>query len=184
MKIYTRTGDKGETGLGSGERVSKANARLHAYGTVDELNAILGVAVASGLDSELGQGVERVQGELFIVGADLALPMSAQSRQIVRVSDALISALERDIDLWEAELPPLKNFILPGGLHGGAVLHHARTVCRRAERWLVELQAEQSINEYVLHYLNRLSDWLFVAARVANARADVQETVWTPRRDG
>lgn len=183
MKIYTRTGDKGETGLGSGDRVSKASVRLHAYGTVDELNAILGVAIASGLDSRLEQAVDRIQRELFVLGADLALPITAEARRSVRVGEDLVAALERDIDEWQAELPPLKHFILPGGARGVAMLHLARTVCRRGERWVAELQTVEAINEYALQYLNRLSDWLFVAARVANVRAGIAETRWESGRD-
>lgn len=182
MKIYTRTGDKGETGLGSGDRVSKASVRLHAYGTVDELNAILGMAIALGLDSRLEQAVSRIQQELFVLGADLALPINAKSRYSVRVGEDLVAGLERDIDQWQAELPPLKHFILPGGMRGGAALHFARTVCRRAERWVVDLQAAEAINEYALQYLNRLSDWLFVAARVANLRDGNPETRWESGR--
>lgn len=183
MKIYTRTGDKGETGLGSGERVSKASVRLHAYGTVDELNAILGMAIASGLDSRLEQAVSRIQQDLFVLGADLALPLAAKSRHNVRVGDELVVALERDIDDWQAELPPLRHFILPGGTQGGATLHFARTVCRRAERRVTELQTAEAINEHALQYLNRLSDWLFVAARVANLRAGNPEKRWESGRE-
>lgn len=183
MKIYTRTGDKGETGLGSGDRVSKASVRLHAYGTVDELNAILGVAIASGLDSGLQQAVGRIQQELFVLGADLALPLDAKSRYSVRVGEDLVAVLERDIDRWQTELPPLRHFILPSGTRGGAMLHFARTVCRRAERWVADLQTTEAINEYALQYLNRLSDWLFVAARVANLRTGNPETQWESGRE-
>jgi cob(I)alamin adenosyltransferase len=178
MKIYTRTGDAGETSLFAGGRVSKGHLRLHTYGTVDELNAVLGMALAAGLDETLQMPLRRIQSELFVIGADLATPLDAQTEWLVRASPALVERLEKEIDDWEAQLPPLKNFILPGGSLAGACLHQARTICRRAERWLVMLQENESINPDVLRYLNRLSDWLFVAARVANARSGQPETIW------
>lgn len=178
MKIYTRTGDQGETSLFAGGRVSKSAIRLHVYGTVDELNAILGVAVAAGLDQSLSDVVLRVQAELFVLGSDLATPLDADAKWIVRIEPGLVSALEQEIDQWQAMLPPLRNFILPGGVMGSALLHQARTVCRRAERWLVDLKDAEEINAHALSYLNRLSDWLFVAARVANATADVEDLTW------
>ncbi len=178
MKIYTRTGDEGQTSLFAGGRVSKANVRLHAYGTVDELNAILGLAVSAGLAPAVDPAVQRVQRELFVVGADLATPLEAEAKWIVRVSAEHVTVLEREIDTWESTLPVLKNFILPGGSMGGAFLHQARTVCRRAERWLVELQAAEPVNGEALRYLNRLSDWLFVAARVTNSHGGAPETIW------
>jgi cob(I)alamin adenosyltransferase len=178
MKIYTRTGDTGETALFAGGRVSKGHVRLHSYGSVDELNAILGLAVAAKPDKTLQDAITRVQSELFVVGADLATPLDAKSEWIVRVSPPMIELLEGEIDEWEAVLPPLKNFILPGGSLSGALLHQARTVCRRAERWVVMLQETESVNPQVLRYVNRLSDWLFVAARLANLRAGQAEKTW------
>jgi cob(I)alamin adenosyltransferase len=178
MKIYTRTGDDGETSLFAGGRVSKGHLRLHTYGTVDELNTILGLAAANAMDDAVRSQVQRVQSELFTVGADLATPLDADAKWIVRVSADSITQLEQDIDQWEAELPPLKNFILPGGSIAGAFLHQARTVCRRAERWLVMLQEQEAVNTETLRYLNRLSDWLFVAARVVNHRAGQAEQTW------
>jgi cob(I)alamin adenosyltransferase len=178
MKIYTRTGDSGETSLFAGGRISKGQVRVHAYGTVDELNSTIGLAVAAGLDDSLRLCLERVQSELFIVGADLATPLDADAKWIVRTSSALVTALEHEIDTWDGSLPPLKNFILPGGTLPAAYVHQARTVCRRAERWLVMLQEIEAINPEALRYLNRLSDWLFVAARMANVRAGRSETVW------
>jgi cob(I)alamin adenosyltransferase len=181
MKIYTRTGDTGETALFAGGRVSKGHVRLHSYGTVDELNAILGLALASRSDETLEtlwSAVVRVQSELFVVGADLATPLDAKTEWIVRVSSQMVERFEGEIDEWEASLPLLKNFILPGGSLSGAFLHQARTVCRRAERWVVMLHEMEPVNPEVLRYLNRLSDWLFVAARLANQRAGQPETTW------
>jgi cob(I)alamin adenosyltransferase len=178
MKIYTRTGDTGETSLFAGGRVSKGHLRLHTYGTVDELNTVLGLVLAAGLDDESRAAFSRVQAELFVVGADLATPLDAKSDWIVRVSSPMVDRLESEIDEWEGMLPPLKNFILPGGGLAGAFVHQARAVCRRAERWLVMLHEAESINPEVLRYLNRLSDWLFVAARVVNSRAGQAEVGW------
>lgn len=176
MKIYTRTGDSGETSLFAGGRVAKDDARLHAYGTVDELNAILGLVLASNMHPDLAETMRRIQRELFTVGSDLATPLDASPEWIHRLDGKFTERLERDIDQFEAELPPLKNFILPGGTQAAAFLHQARTVCRRAERWVVTIKEE--VNPHVLIYLNRLSDWLFVLARVENARAGVEETIW------
>jgi cob(I)alamin adenosyltransferase len=184
MKIYTRTGDAGETDLFAGGRIGKGHARLHAYGTVDELNAVLGLAVAAGLDEAVRESVRRVQGELFTVGADLAAPLDADARRIVRTEPVMVKRLEEEIDGWQAALPALKHFILPGGSMAGAFLHQARTVCRRAERWLTVLQEAEPVNPETLRYLNRLSDWLFVAARLVSLRAGHEETLWqAPSRE-
>jgi cob(I)alamin adenosyltransferase len=185
MKIYTRTGDSGETGLYAGGRINKSHVRLHAYGTVDELNAVLGLVLAAGLDETLWEPVRRVQEELFVVGADLATPLNADVQGIVRATPELVGRLEDEIDGWQASLPALKHFILPGGNIAGAFLHQARTVCRRAERWLVALNESEPVNPEALRYLNRLSDWLFVAARVVTLRAGYEETTWqaSPRED-
>ena len=178
MKIYTRGGDEGKTSLFAGGRVSKNHARLHAYGTVDELNSVLGVVLAAGAPEALVASLQRVQGELFVVGADLATPLEAPSNYVVRVSAQLISTLEAEIDEWDARLPALKHFILPGGTLCAALLHQARTICRRAERWVVALQDSEEINGETLRYLNRLSDWLFVAARYANYASNTPEVIW------
>lgn len=178
MKIYTRTGDQGDTSLFAGGRVSKGSLRLHAYGTIDELNAVLGVALAAGIDEALSVSVRRVQADLFVVGADLATPLEANAGRIERVSPHMIDRLEGEIDAWEEELPPLRSFILPGGTSAAAILHQARTVCRRAERWIVMVMELETINAEVLRYVNRLSDWLFVLSRVANRRAGVHESEW------
>jgi cob(I)alamin adenosyltransferase len=179
VKIYTRTGDAGETGLFDGTRVSKADPRVDAYGAIDETNAWLGLARASGLDSELAGMLETIQRDLFAVGARLADPAQ---RIAERVSKAAvrpdgIAQMERWIDALEEGLPPLRRFILAGGSPAGAALHVARTVCRRAERRIVALGPD-AVEPEVLAYVNRLSDFLFVLARAANKRAGVPEIEW------
>lgn len=176
MKIYTRTGDDGSTGLWGGKRVSKDSLRVHAYGSIDECNAALGLARATGVGAELDTLLAQIQNELFVVGADLASP-DAKTR-IDRVDQQSVQALEAAIDDLEAQLPPLQNFILPGGSLAASQLHLARTICRRAERWTVSLAHEEATNEHVLQYINRLSDLLFVMARTANAQAGVQDVPW------
>ena len=183
MKIYTRTGDDGQTSLFAGGRTSKDSARLHAYGTIDELNSVLGLALAHGLSDDLAAMVNVIQNELFMVGADLATPLDADAAWITRVTEEQVTRLEREIDKMDEALPPLKNFILPGGTAGAATLHIARTTCRRAERWVVALSDEETINSSVLHYVNRLSDWLFMAARYENMRRGKAEAIWqSPNR--
>ncbi|RME45010.1 MAG: cob(I)yrinic acid a,c-diamide adenosyltransferase [Chloroflexi bacterium] len=184
MKIYTRTGDAGETSLFGGGRVPKHHARIEAYGTVDELNAAIGLALSHGGDGELRAALQRVQHELFILGADLATPAHVQKRQVMRVESDSIERLEQEIDAWSETLPPLKAFILPGGSPLAATLHLARTVCRRAERRVSALAAQDPLNPLAQRYLNRLSDWLFVAARVANRREGKAETEWRPNHRG
>ncbi|NJN18618.1 MAG: cob(I)yrinic acid a,c-diamide adenosyltransferase [Oscillochloris sp.] len=182
MKIYTRTGDSGETGLFGGQRVPKDSLRVHAYGTVDECNAAIGVARSSALDPALDALLNEIQSQLFVVGADLATP--GESAHIPRVSGDDVQGLEELIDRFESELEPLRQFILPGGTAAAAQLHLARTICRRAERWVVSLAHEEEINEQALTYLNRLSDLLFVMARVANARAGWNDVPWiSPRQE-
>jgi cob(I)alamin adenosyltransferase len=180
VKIYTKTGDGGETGLFGGQRVPKDALRVHAYGTVDECNAAVGLARAAGLDRALDGLLAQVQSQLFVVGADLATP--GERTSIPRVSEAEALFLEGAIDELEAGLEPLRQFILPGGTPGAAQLHVARTVCRRAERWAVSLAQAEPINGRALIYLNRLSDFLFVAARAANARAGVPDVPWVSPR--
>jgi cob(I)alamin adenosyltransferase len=182
MKIYTRTGDGGETSLFGGQRVRKTTARIRAYGTVDELNASLGVAIASGEPDELAETLRQLQQELFMVGADLATPSGTKESRTVRVSDEHIRRLESEIDRHDETLEPLKNFILPGGTERAAALHLARTICRRAEREIIELAEQEKINERVIVYLNRFSDLLFVLARTANARAGENDIPWRPER--
>ena len=178
MRIYTRTGDAGETSLFGGGRTSKGRVRLHTYGTVDELNTVLGLALSAGLDETMHAAVQRIQAELFTVGADLATLLDVEAKGLRRTSPEMTARLEREIDAWEKNLPALRNFILPGGTLAGAFLHQARAVCRRAERWLVMLQDAEPVNPEALRYLNRLSDWLFVAARAANIVGGQAEIVW------
>jgi cob(I)alamin adenosyltransferase len=183
MKIYTKTGDAGETGLFGGPRVPKDDARVEAYGAVDELNAALGVARARGGDDEIVRLLGAVQDQLFTIGAELATPPGAKAHAAVpAVAPAWTAALETAIDGFEAELPPLRNFVLPGGSALAADLHLARAVCRRAERRVVALHHGAPVLPEALTYLNRLSDFLFVAARVANHRAKVAEIAWKPQR--
>ena len=178
MKIYTRTGDKGQTGLFGGSRVSKCDLRVEAYGEVDELNCAIGAARAS-LGQEhagLDEALARVQDECFIVGAILATP-GGKSKDMPLPADA-VKRLENEIDAWDDELEPLKAFILPGGATAGAMLHLARAISRRAERKAVELFSSEAVPAEVIVYLNRLSDWLFTTARWANLRSNRAETKW------
>lgn len=186
MRIYTRTGDSGETGLYGGQRVRKDDIRVATYGTVDEANALLGVAVTHlQNDPELHDLIQDLQRGLFNLGGDLATPLereqSAGKALVPRIEAGQVTALEAWIDQYEATLPPLRQFILPGGTPTAAVLHQARTVIRRAERSLVTLRdtAGDSINPETLPYLNRLADLLFVLARVANHRAGVPDVPWS-----
>jgi cob(I)alamin adenosyltransferase len=183
VKIYTKTGDSGETGLFGGPRVKKSDARVEAYGDVDELNVAVGAARALVEDPEFDGLLANVQEELFCVGVELATPHGAKARgAIPPVDSAWTARLERAMDGWDAELPPLAKFVVPGGTRTAAALHVARTVCRRAERRVVSLAAEVEVEPAVLAYLNRLSDFLFVAARVANHRARREEPLWDPAR--
>ncbi len=179
MKIYTRTGDDGTSGLFGGPRVRKNSPRLEAFGTLDELNALLGVARAQGLSSDFDRLLTRVQNELFDLGAELASPAPA-AMGTDTVGPAHVAALEAEIDRYDAQLPPLKTFILPGGTTAAAALHLARTVCRRAERCVLTLAdaPQEQVSPRVVIYLNRLSDWLFVLARAANAQAGVADVNW------
>jgi len=177
LKIYTKTGDRGETGLLGSGRVSKASPRIEAYGTVDELNAVLGVAAAELEDDpEVREAIERIQNDLHTVCADLAAPDLDDAR-VPRIRAQHTEALERLCDRLEEELPPLTQFVLPGGTRAGAALHWARTVCRRAERRVVSLRESEKdrVNPEVVRYLNRLSDLLFLLARWANHRAGAEE---------
>ena len=177
-KIYTRGGDAGETSLGDGSRVSKLDCRIGAFGTVDELNAAIGVVLAGEVPAELRAPLERVQNELFDVGADLSVPWGVTDR--LRVEQGMIDELERLCDRFNADLPELRSFVLPGGSEAAARLHVARTLCRRAERDALEASRELELNPLVLRYLNRLSDLLFILARTANAIAGRDEPLWKP----
>ena len=179
MKLYTRTGDSGETALFDGTRVSKADPRVDAYGEVDELNAVLGIARAAGPDSELDARLARLQQDLFALGARLADPASRIASRVTKaaITDEDVARLEGWIDRADAEVPPPKRFILPGGSPLAAALHLARTICRRAERHVVALGPD-AVEPVLVVYLNRLSDLLFVLARLANHRAHVAEPEW------
>jgi len=181
MKIYTRTGDKGTTGLFGGGRVPKDDARVEAYGDVDELNAVLGAARSAGPMPRVDEVLVAVQRDLFAIGALLATPdVEKMHEQLAkaRIDDERIAQLERAIDACDAELEPLKSFIIPGGTPKAAALHVARTVCRRAERRVVRLAHDVAIPPLAVVYLNRLSDLLFSLARVANQRAGAGEVTW------
>jgi len=177
-KIYTRGGDRGETSLGDGSRVSKLDPRVVAYGAVDELNSQVGVVLAfDGLDAELGEGLDGVQNDLFDVGADLSVPYEAGGERL-RVTQAQIDELERRCDVHNERLPQLKSFVLPGGSEAAARLHVARAVCRRAELTALAAAEATAIDPLVPVYLNRLSDLLFILAREANAGGE--EPLWRP----
>jgi cob(I)alamin adenosyltransferase len=178
MKIYTKTGDSGDTSLFGGQRVPKDALRIEAYGTVDELNSVIGVALADGPDEEIRDVLIHIQHRLFGLGADLATPRSVTRKTIKRVEPRDCLALEREIDRFDSRLKPLHSFILPGGSHLAARLHFARTVCRRAERVVVRLSRNEDIGEGMTMYLNRLSDLLFVLARFANQTAEIPEIRW------
>ncbi len=178
-KIYTRGGDAGETSLGDGSRVSKLDARIAAYGAVDELNALVGVVLAGDCPEGLRGVLARVQNELFDLGADLSVPLEHEGR--LRITQEQVDRLEDDCDRFNAELPELKSFVLPGGGKAAARLHVARTVCRRAEREaLAAAGAADAVSPRVLVYLNRLSDLLFILARAANAADGHEEPLWRP----
>ena len=177
-KIYTRGGDTGETSLGDGSRVSKLDCRIGAFGTVDELNSALGLVLAGEVAEEIREPLERIQNELFDVGADLSVPWGVTDR--LRVDQASIDELERLCDGFNETLPELRSFVLPGGTETAARLHVARTICRRAERETLLASQELDLNPLVLAYLNRLSDLLFILARTANAGAEIDEPLWKP----
>jgi len=196
VKIYTKTGDGGETGLFGGPRVPKDDLRIEACGAVDEVNALLGVMRAAGREGwaedgwlpamgEIERHLAAVQARLFTVGAELATPPEAGSRaSLPPIEPSWVAELEQQIDAWEAVLQPLHNFVLPGGTELAASLHYARSVCRRAERRVVALHRRSPVSPAVLAYLNRLADFLFVAARVANHAQGVAEPVWDPKATG
>lgn len=178
MKIYTKTGDAGETGL-LGGRVSKDDVRVAAYGEVDETNATIGLVLAHSDDARLDALLSQVQADLFALGAELADVRADRQRDAkAAVTPALVERLEQEIDAREAELPPLRAFVLPGGTRAAAHLHHARTVCRRAERSVVALARAATVDPLAIVYLNRLSDLLFVLARYENHRSQRPETTW------
>jgi cob(I)alamin adenosyltransferase len=177
VKVYTRTGDKGETGLFSSTRVSKDSPRIHAYGNIDELNSVIGLIRAFSKDEEINSCLEELQRDLFTAGADLASP-SNENHEVSRVGADMILELEKSIDKFEGEVPSLKSFILPSGGEAGSLLHFARAVSRRTERSIVVLSKTEKINEHLVPYFNRMSDLLFVMARVANHRERQSEEEW------
>src|SRR3989344_547453 len=189
VKIYTKTGDRGTTSLFGGRRVYKNSARIEAYGNVDELNSLIGVIVNGLVEVQPQLGVEplkrkllRIQAELFVLGADLATPIESKLKvKVPRVKKSYTTRLEKEIDVWDKSLTPLKKFILPGGAIAGANLHLARTVARRTERAVASLASQEKINQNSLIYINRLSDWLFILARYVNKLDKVKEVPWQGR---
>ena len=180
-KIYTKTGDGGDTALGDGERVLKDSLRVSAYGNVDELNASIGI-VTLYANTELKRKLKNIQNDLFDIGADLCVPISEKNKDRLRLSTNQIETLELEIDEMNSILEPLNSFVLPGGCRSATFLHMARTICRRAERSVVSLRSQEEINNNTLIYLNRLSDWLFVASRVEN-QENSSEVLWAPGKN-
>jgi cob(I)alamin adenosyltransferase len=181
-KVYTRTGDDGTTGLGGGQRVRKDSRRIQAFGTVDELNSAIGVAVALGLCEPLRAPLAAVQNELFHLGSDLCVLEEDKAQfKVPVVEQRHVDALEELMDELSDALPPLENFVLPGGAPGAAQLHVARTVCRRAERLVIALSRKEAVNPCAVRYLNRLSDALFVMARFENLQRAVPDVLWNSR---
>jgi cob(I)alamin adenosyltransferase len=180
MKIYTKTGDKGETGLFGGERVPKNSLRIEAYGTLDELNAFIGLAVTEVADNSIKNLLHKIQNQLFIVSADLATPDDEKTKKldIFRTPAEYYIDAEKEIDKYEAKLESLQNFILPGGTNGAALLHVCRTISRRAERIAVALNNTVNIGENIIIFLNRLSDLFFVLARFENAVTGTPDIIW------
>ncbi len=181
MKIYTKRGDKGYTSLFGGTSIEKNSVRLHAYGTVDELNSVFGMVLSHSLSDKGREMLAEIQKQLFVLGADLAT-LPSKKEKIERIGQKEIEKLENWIDELEEDLPGLTSFIMPGGSTGGASLHFARTVCRRAERFTVELNMKDPVSDLTVIYLNRLSDFLFVLARFENKIAGIEETKWMPRK--
>ena len=176
MKIYTKTGDDGNTGLQGNLRIGKSHPRIMAYGTVDETNAALGMVLSNSLDEDISEILTDIQNDLFLVGADLSNPNLNDSKN--RVSLEMIEKLEVLIDKFESELPPLTNFVLPGGIPAAAQIHYVRTVVRRAETLVVILSEKDEINSNCIKYLNRLSDFLFVLGRLINKRSNREDILW------
>jgi cob(I)alamin adenosyltransferase len=181
-KVRTRTGDDGTTALGSGTRVSKTDQRIEAYGTIDELNAQLAVVLAAGVTAEVTEPLRRIQNDLFHLGAELCIPEADRPKHPgPRIEPRHIAFLDQLIERLNAQLTPLKNFVLPGGTPAAAQLHVARTVCRRAEREVIALAAQEPVGPHVVMYLNRLSDVLFILSRYENKLAGVDESTWDSR---
>ena len=181
LKIYTKTGDEGTTGLSGGKRVLKSNIRIKTYGNIDEINSILGIILTNKLDDDIGQLLKKIQNDLFTLGADLSNPDLNESSE--RVTLEMVEFFEGKIDNFEKELTPITNFILPGGTKNASLIHFARTVTRRAETQLIELADGEDINAACKKYLNRLSDLFFVLARVINKRSEVPDIIWKLKKD-
>lgn len=182
IKIYTKTGDKGDTGLFGGERVSKHSARIEAYGTIDELNSFIGYAITEINSEEVTEVLKNIQQKLFIIGSDLATPDIEKNKKlnIIRTPDEYIEEIEKLIDRFDKQLDELKNFILPGGSKGAALLHICRTIARRAEREIVALKNTEQIGANIIIFLNRLSDLFFVLSRFENKHSNYPDTKWIP----
>lgn len=183
MKIYTKTGDKGETGLFGGERVSKDSLRLNAYGTLDELNAFIGLAITEVKSDEIRNVLINLQNKLFVVGSDLAAPETEKNNKlkITRTPKEYIIETEKNIDKFDLQLDELKNFILPGGSKGAALLHVCRTISRRAEREVVALKNTKQIGDNIVIFLNRISDLFFVLSRFENKYSNIPDTIWNSK---
>ncbi len=181
MKIYTRTGDDGTTGLQGGKRVSKFNPRIKAYGAVDEINSSIGIILSDKIEGDIRKILEQIQNELFVVGSDLSNPELNDSRN--RVTEEMINELENRIDELEKDLPPITNFILPGGHSTASLVHVTRAITRRAESQVIALSEKENININCIKYVNRLSDLLFVIARTINKRQGINDIIWKPKKD-
>lgn len=183
MKIYTGTGDNGSTGLIKGDRVPKSDIRINTYGTIDELNASIGISITEIISKEIKSSLLSIQNELFDLGSDLASPRKFENNaRIKRMDDSDVRNLEKLIDQYQEKLPELTEFILPGGTRGSAHLHLARTICRRAERLAVDLAAKEDIGPSIIKYLNRLSDLLFVLSRFENYANDTADITWSKKQ--
>lgn len=181
-RIYTRTGDDGATALGGGQRVPKDSPRIETYGTVDELNSILGVAIAAGADSRVAEMLRPIQNDLFHLGSDLCILEEDKKKfKVPQIEDRHVKQLEAFIDELQASMGPLENFILPGGAIAASHLHVGRCVCRRAERLLVTLRKSERVGAFTVPYLNRLGDLLFVMARFENLKKDTPDILWDPK---
>ncbi len=182
MSVYTKTGDKGRTSFYAGKRVSKANIRVEAYGTVDELNSAIGIAISKIKDQRSKRKLESIQNDLFEIGAALANPHSTSSRQATKLNlEKRVKEFEEQVDVLEKKLPQLNNFILPGGSFRGSLLHFARTVSRRAERRIIQLSEVERVQDEIIVYMNRLSDLLFMFARFINYKEKKKEILWSKR---
>ena len=181
MKIYTKTGDSGETSLLGGSRVSKSHNRIHTYGTVDELNSYLGLVGDQPINKERYQHIKEIQNCLFVIGSALAVEPGTEIK-IPQLKESDTTFLENLIDEMDKDLPPMKNFVLPGGHISVSTVHVARAVCRRAERWVIKLDSEEKVDAQIIKYLNRLSDYLFVLSRKNAIELNVTETPWKPEK--